>query len=157
MSESPFPFQRLCTRPLVLLPTRVWRTYSGGQMLGLWRGYNEPDGSMPEDWAGSTTRAVNASHPGGPDEGLSRIDGAQAGLADNPLLLDLINACPEGMLGAAHVRQWGAQTALLVKALDAAERLAIQAHPDRASARRYFQSAFGKTEAWYVLAARRCV
>lgn len=147
----------LCTRPLRLLENRVWRTYSGGAMIGRWRGRGEADGQTPEDWIGSTTKAVNASHPGSEDEGLSRIDGAAAGISENVLLRDLIAAYPEEMLGEAHVRLFGAQTALLVKALDAAERLAIQAHPDRADALRYFSSPFGKTEAWYVLATRRDV
>ena len=62
-------------------------------------------------------------------------------------LYELIQANPEEMLGKKHTELFGAQTALLVKALDAAERLAIQAHPDRNDAMRYFSSPFGKTEA----------
>ena len=146
--------KRLCARPLRLRENRVWRTYSGGAMMGKWRGRSEADGQMPEDWMGSTTRAVNAAHPGPADEGLSRIEGAAVGITEDVLLRDLIVQFPEEMLGAAHVRLFGAQTALLVKALDAAERLAIQAHPDRRDAMRYFSSPFGKTEAWYVLATR---
>lgn len=144
----------LRVRPLRLKENRVWRTYNGGRMIGAWRGRDEADTQLPEDWIGSTTKAVNASHPGPEDEGLSRIDGKSLGIAEDVLLCELIEACPEEMLGKAHAALFGARTALLVKALDAAERLAIQAHPDRADAMRYFGSPFGKTEAWYVLSTR---
>ena len=41
-----------------------------------------------------------------------------------------------------------------MKLLDAAERLPVHAHPDRAFARRRLGSRFGKTEAWIVVATR---
>ena len=41
-----------------------------------------------------------------------------------------------------------------MKLLDAAERLPVHAHPDRAFAREAFDSPFGKTEAWIVLDTR---
>lgn len=154
MAQTIPDLQNLCRRPFILKENRVWRTYSGGKMLAQWRGRSEQDGARPEDWVGSTTRAVNAAHPGAQDEGLSRIDGKAAGLPDDPLLLDLIRHNPTAMLGEEHAAHFGKQMALLVKVLDAAERLAIQAHPDRTHARRFFHSSFGKTEAWYVLGVR---
>jgi mannose-6-phosphate isomerase len=45
-------------------------------------------------------------------------------------------------------------TGVLVKLLDAAERLPVHAHPGRRFAEAYFRSAFGKTEAWIVVATR---
>ena len=43
---------------LRLPPNRVWRTYSGGLMLDRMEGRASPaDGTFPEDWIGSTTRA----------------------------------------------------------------------------------------------------
>ena len=50
--------------------------------------------------------------------------------------------------------RFGTSTGLLVKLLDAAERLPVHAHPDRAFAREAFDSPFGKTEAWIVLDTR---
>ena len=45
---------------LRLSPNRVWRTYSGGLMLDRMEGKAEPqDGTFPEDWIGSTVRAIN--------------------------------------------------------------------------------------------------
>lgn len=130
--------------PIRLESTRVWRAYTGGALLGAWKDAPESDGHFPEDWVGSVITARNGDRP---EEGLSRtVDGA--------LLRDLIVADPAGMLGEAHAVQHGADPALLVKTLDAACRLAIQVHPTREDAQRYFGSPYGKTEAWYVLATR---
>jgi mannose-6-phosphate isomerase len=57
-------------------------------------------------------------------------------------------------LGAGHVARFGANPALLVKLLDAGERLPVHHHPDGAFAREHLGLAFGKTEAWLVIAAR---
>ena len=146
--------KKLCTRPLRLLENRVWRIYTGGSMMGQWRGRREADDHWPEDWIGSVVTANNVTRPGVEDEGLSRVDGKALGFEQDVLLRDLVEQFPEKMLGRRHVQRFGRQTALLVKALDAANRLAIQAHPTREDAMRYFGCPFGKTEAWYVLAVR---
>jgi mannose-6-phosphate isomerase len=132
--------------PVPLRPTRVHRFYRGGALLGRLRGEPEADGSRPEDWFGSVTPASNPGRHD-PDEGLSR-------LADGRLLRDAVEADPIGWLGEAHVARFGASTGLLTKLLDAAERLPVHAHPDRAFARAAFGSQFGKTEAWIVLDTR---
>ena len=129
-----------------LLPTRVYRFYRGGALLGRLRGEPEEDGFFPEDWVGSVTPASNPGRDD-PDEGLSR-------LADGRLLRDAIAADPIAWLGEEHVARFGTSTGLLVKLLDAAERLPVHAHPDRAFAREFFDSPFGKTEAWIVLDTR---
>jgi len=133
-------------RPLALTPTRVYRFYRGGALLDRLRGEPENDGPFPEDWVGSVTEASNP----GRDErqaGLSR-------LAHGRLLRDAIAQDPQAWLGRAHVDRFGASTGLLVKLLDAAERLPVHAHPDRRFARERFGSPFGKTEAWIVLGTR---
>ena len=129
-----------------LAPTRVGRFYRGGELIGRLRGEPEEDTYLPEDWLGSVTEARN---PGSsdPEEGLSR-------LADGRLLRDAVEADPLSWLGEPHVERFGASTALLVKLLDAAERLPVHAHPDREFAREAFGSPFGKTEAWVVLDTR---
>jgi len=43
---------------------------------------------------------------------------------------------------------------MLVKVLDSAIRLPVQAHPDPVFSRRYLSSEYGKTEAWLILATR---
>jgi mannose-6-phosphate isomerase len=132
--------------PVRLAPTRVYRFYRGGALIGRLRGDPEEDTTSPEDWVGSVTRANNPGRDD-PDEGLSR-------LADGARLKDAVEADPEHWLGRAHFERFGATTGLLVKLLDSAERLPVHAHPDRAFAERHLGSPFGKTEAWIVLATR---
>lgn len=95
---------------------------------------------MGEDWIGSMTTARGQA-----EVGLSR-------LADGRFLRDAIDAEPELYLGAAHVAAFGPQTGLLVKLLDAGERLMVHAHPSRAFARGHLASRFGKSEGWVILA-----
>ena len=45
-------------------------------------------------------------------------------------------------------------TGVLVKIIDAAERLTVQCHPNKEQALRLFHSPFGKTECWYILGGR---
>lgn len=139
-------------RPLKLVSNRVWRTYTGGSMLGRWQADDAAiDDHYPEEWMASVVNARNPGQALNENEGLSlvELDGTVR------LLKDLIASAPEDMLGADHVRNHGAHPGILVKLLDSAERLTIQVHPDRETAERLFQSAFGKTEAWYVLGTRQ--
>jgi mannose-6-phosphate isomerase len=129
-----------------LVPTRVYRFYRGGALLGRLRGEDEEDGHFPEDWIGSVTPASNPGRDE-PEAGLSR-------LTDGRPLRDLIAADPEGWLGRAHLERFGTTTGLLVKLLDSGERLPVHAHPSREFAREQLGSQFGKTEAWIVLATR---
>ena len=129
-----------------LQPTRVYRFYRGGALLGALRGEQEEDVTFPEDWIGSVTRAQNPGRDD-PTEGLTP-------LADGRLLKDVVEAAPERWLGSRHVERFGVTTGLLVKLLDPAERLPVHAHPNRAFARRHLGSRFGKTEAWIVVATR---
>jgi mannose-6-phosphate isomerase len=129
-----------------LQPERVHRFYRGGSLIGRLRGEVEDDGPYPEDWIGSVTAAANPGRAD-PEEGLSR-------LADGRLLRDAVAEDPVSWLGERHLARYGTSTGVLVKLLDAAERLPVHAHPDRAFARARLDSAFGKTEAWIVLATR---
>jgi mannose-6-phosphate isomerase len=130
-------------RPEPLSQTRVYRFYRGGALLERFRGGPGEDGDHPEDWIGSVTAANNPGRDD-PEAGLSRLH-------DGRLLRDAIRADPQRWLGAAAAE--GA-TGILVKLLDAAERLPVHAHPDRAFARRALGSEFGKTEAWVIIATR---
>jgi mannose-6-phosphate isomerase len=132
--------------PVLLEPTRVHRFYRGGALLGRLRGAPEEDGFFPEDWLGSVIPARNPGRED-PREGISRF-------ADGRILRDAVAMDPVGWLGAAHVDRFGTSTGVLAKLLDAAERLPVHVHPDRAFARDAFDSPFGKTEAWIVLDTR---
>jgi mannose-6-phosphate isomerase len=130
-------------QPEPLSQTRVYRFYRGGALLERFRGGAGEDGDHPEDWIGSVTEARNPGRDE-PQAGLSRLH-------DGRLLRDAIQADPHGWLGG---RPADGGTGLLVKLLDAAERLPVHAHPGRAFARRVLGSEFGKTEAWIIIATR---
>lgn len=138
-------------KPFKLSRNRVWRTYAGGECLERWQGGSHPsDSSFPEEWVASTVIASNAGREE-VVEGLSEI------VLENGksiTLKDLIRSNPEDILGRRHTAKYGSETAVLVKVLDAGERLTIQVHPDREFAQSAFQSVFGKTEAWYILGGR---
>jgi mannose-6-phosphate isomerase len=125
------------TVPHRLPPNVIEHFYRGGDRIAALRGHDGPVG--PEEWLASTV-----CRWGSDSAGLSRLGAAG-------LLRDLVEADPEGWLGAAHVARWGSSPAVLVKLLDAGERLPVHAHPDRSFARRHLDCPFGKTEAWVVL------
>ncbi|HRJ72441.1 MAG TPA: hypothetical protein PLS03_09450 [Terrimicrobiaceae bacterium] len=129
---------------LVLAPNYVWRSYRGGSQLRGFRGEGGTDDDhFPEDWLASTVRARNGENAQGPDEGLTRV----AWGPESRRLADLADEAPEYFSGRPDF-------GVLLKLLDSAERLHIQAHPDDAFARRRLGGRFGKTECWYVLATR---
>jgi mannose-6-phosphate isomerase len=128
--------------PVVLPANRIQRFYAGGPRIDELRGLAAGDGAQgPEEWVGSTTTSFGEA-----TEGLSR-------LADGRVLRDAIVAEPVAYLGAEHLERWGPSPALLVKLLDAGERLAVHFHPGRAFAREMLGLDFGKTEAWIIVSA----
>jgi len=135
---------------LRLPPNRVWRTYSGGLMLDRMEGQATPaDGAFPEDWIGSTVRAINPNRDTR-NQGLARVvfSGGEA------LLSDLISADAEYFLGATHVNRFGPNPMVLVKYLDSAVRLPFQVHPTVEFSLQHLNAASGKTEAYYILSTR---
>ena len=62
-------------------------------------------------------------------------------------------ADPEAFLGPDHVARYGADPALLVKLLDAGERLPVHYHPGRPFAKEHLGLRYGKTESWIILEA----
>jgi len=127
-------------RPIVLPSNRpAERFYRGGARISAFRGEEGAAPREPEDWIASTT-TVN----GEPDVGLTT-------LPDGRVLRDAIEHDPEAWLGADHVARWGADTRLLVKLLDAGQRLPVHAHPHDDFAATQLGRAHGKAEAWYIL------
>lgn len=130
-------------RPLLLAANQPRQFYRGGASIAALRGDPESavDGGEfgPEDWVASITTRFGQA-----EAGLSR-------LPDGRLLRDAVRARPREWLGGEHVAAFGDSTALLVKLLDAGQRLPVHCHPSDDFARRYLGSRFGKTEAWVVV------
>lgn len=136
---------------LFLEPNRVWRTYPGGKKLDEMEGRENPsDTHFPEDWIGSTTRAINKGREQFREEGLSKvmINGEQM------TLKSLCEKEPNALLGNKHVDKYGARTQFLLKFLDSAIRLHIQCHPTIPFAKKHLNSNSGKTEAYIILSIR---
>lgn len=136
---------------LFLPPNRVWRTYPGGMKLDIMEGREHPeDAHFPEDWIGSTTRAVNKGREHLTEEGLSKVTVAGETLT----LKALCEKQPNALLGAEHVKKYGPNTQFLLKFLDSAIRLHIQCHPTIPFAQEHLNSNSGKTEAYVILSIR---
>ncbi|MDP8905238.1 MAG: class I mannose-6-phosphate isomerase [Chloroflexota bacterium] len=137
--------------PIPLAPNRVRRFYRGGRLLDTFRGAPEPaDGDQPEDWVGSATRAwTPAGAPAaaiGPSE--VELNGERLTLAE------VLRREPQALAGATLVTRAGPTLGVLVKLLDAAQRLPVHCHPSRFDAAALLGSRFGKTEAWLILGTR---
>jgi mannose-6-phosphate isomerase len=125
--------------PIVLGPNPVHRFYGGGPAIAGFRGTPSADDHAPEDWVASAT-SVFGSEP----TGLSTLpDGRTAAGA--------FDADPEAFFGPRHTERFGADPGLLVKLLEAGERLPVHCHPDREFARRHLDCPYGKTEAWVIV------
>jgi mannose-6-phosphate isomerase len=127
--------------PVKLPPNGVARFYRGGPAIADLRGFDPGGERVPEEWIGSTTTVF-----GEQDLGLSR-------LPDGTRLRDAVAADADAWLGPEHAARFGADPALLVKLLDAGQRLPVHLHPDGPFARDHLGTRFGKTEAWIVVAA----
>lgn len=136
---------------LFLESNRVWRTYPGGKKLDFMEGNQHPkDTHFPEDWIGSTTRAVNKGREHLTEEGLSKVT-----IEGETLTLKaLCEKYPDTLLGAEHVKKYGVATQFLFKFLDSAIRLHIQCHPTIPFAQKHLNSNSGKTEAYVILSIR---
>jgi mannose-6-phosphate isomerase len=125
--------------PIELAPNQLHRFYRGGEAIARFRGIPSTDDHAPEDWVASTATTF-----GSDGAGLSA-------LPDGRLLRDAIQADPVSYLGPAHTAQYGTDPALLVKLLDAGERLPVHFHPDQEFARSRLGLAHGKTESWLIV------
>ena len=129
-------------RPLLLPPNVIDHFYLGGRLLAALRGVELPSSRRPEEWLAATVHRADD-----PTVGSSR-------LTDGRLFADVVAADREGWTGSAAGAPGAgaADTGLLVKLLDAGQRLPVHVHPTREFARAHLHSCYGKSEAWYVLA-----
>lgn len=130
-------------KPVLLPPNGIPRFYRGGAAIAEFRGTQPAGDRVPEDWVGSTTTVFRES-----ELGLSR-------LPDGRLVRDAVTEDPVRFFGPDHAARRGSDPALLVKLLDAGERLPVHAHPDDSFAWEALGSPYGKSEAWIVIATAR--
>jgi mannose-6-phosphate isomerase len=128
-------------KPLTLPPNQLHRFYRGGRRIAELRGLPDADDHAPEEWIGSFTTAFGSER-----HGLSLLE-------DGRTLADALDADPEAFLGPVPDAGHRDAPALLVKLLDAGQRLPVHFHPDRSFARRHLGSDYGKTESWVVVGA----
>ena len=126
---------------IILLPSNrpPDRFYRGGRKITDFRGEPPAGDREPEDWVASTTTLAGEQSLGltvHPDGGS---------------LKTAIEQEPQDWLGRAHVQRFGTDTCLLVKLLDAGQRLPVHAHPDASFAGEHLGRAHGKAEAWYIV------
>lgn len=133
--------EEIVRQPIFLNRNRVGRIYTGGKLFADFFGDAPEDNFLPEEWVCSTVRALNEGSTI-ENEGLSTVRGTDI------LFADLFRDYPREMIGDRSA------FSVLVKLLDSAVRLPIQAHPDRAYSEKYLNSSFGKAESWVILATR---
>lgn len=126
-------------RPVLMPPNRLVHFYRGGAGITRLRRVPAPAERSPEEWLASVT-----TRHGEDRTGLST-------LPDGTLLRDAVAADPLTWVGP-HPQPGGpGDTGVLVKLLDAGQRLPVHLHPTREFARHHLGGCYGKTEAWYVL------
>lgn len=88
---------------------------------------------------------------------LSGLPGSESVVAEGEFagrtLPELIDRFGASLVGTANYARFGREFPVLIKLIDARERLSIQVHPDDTLARRR-GSKHGKSEMWYVLEAQ---
>jgi mannose-6-phosphate isomerase len=124
--------------PVLLAPNLIDHFYAGGAKIAALRGLVTTSANQPEEWIAATVTRL-----GEWPVGLARS-------ADGALLRDLVAADPVGWVGA-DVED--GDTGVLLKLLDAGQRLPVHVHPDRAFAAAHLDCPYGKTESWLVLDA----
>jgi mannose-6-phosphate isomerase len=128
------------TGPVSLPANQPAQFYAGGGAIEALRGAGKARTEFgPEDWVASTTPRY-----GKETDGMTK-------LADGQWLRDAVRAHPVNWLGKAHSERFGADPAVLVKLLDAGQRLPVHCHPSDAFAQAHMGSHYGKTEAWIIV------
>jgi mannose-6-phosphate isomerase len=121
---------------VISLPANQPETfYRGAGRIAAFRSGSALD-DRPEDWVGSTTTRFGLAPSG------------LTSLPDGRLLADAVAADPAYWVGPGRT-----DTGVLVKLLDAGQRLPLHVHPDRRFANAHLASPYGKTEAWVIVSA----
>ncbi len=126
--------------PLKFAPLYMMRMW-GGNQLGEVLQRDVPRGDQP---IGESWELVDR-----PDEQSVVVNGELAGKT----LQELVRLYGDNLVGPKA--QHAGRFPLLVKLIDAGERLSLQVHPEEATCRELGNGAEPKTEMWYIIAARK--
>ena len=123
--------------PLKFKPI-IKQTLWGGKKLAYKSEDNQVKDSIGESWELS-----------GVQDNISVV--SEGALADNSLE-ELIEVYMGDLVGDHIYEKFGVEFPLLIKYIDACDKLSIQVHPDDATAKER-HNAYGKTEMWYLVDA----
>ena len=126
--------------PIFFERNRVFRIYLGGKGYHKFLGDENKDSFFPEEWICSKVKAINPKYFGERD-GVSVVKGTNIFLDD--------------LLKEDKRIEGNKKYDCLVKYLDSAIRLPMQVHPTKEFSKKYFNSKYGKTEAWLVINANK--
>ena len=135
--------EKIIKEPLFFERNRVYRIYKGGKTYKEYFNDGFDDGQdnfFPEEWIASKVKAINPKYFGERD-GVSVVKGTKL------FFDDLLSKYSDILLGN---RKYDC----LVKLLDSSVRLPFQVHPTKEFSKKNFNSEYGKTEAWLVVAKR---
>ena len=125
--------------PMKFEPVFKETIWGGGRLRSLLKKNAPENAAVGESWE-------VADHPNGTS---TVVNGELAGKT----LHDVFAAFRTDLLGPALAARFPDRFPLLIKFIDAADRLSLQVHPGDAYAALHENGSFGKTEAWYVMAA----
>ena len=114
------------------------QTLWGGDKIIPFKHLNENLSNVGESWEVSAVEGSESVVANGADKGLT--------------LPEMVRKYREELVGEANYARFGNQFPLLVKFIDARQKLSIQVHPDDELAKKRHNS-FGKNEMWYVVSA----
>ncbi len=134
--------------PHVMELNRVKRAYTGGKLLDIWQGIENPqDGNYPEEFLSSTVEVTNEDRA--PGEGLSTTILPNG---EKLALRDLIKEDYKAMLGEKYEDK--KDVCVSARIGDTTVRLVLQSHPDTQYAQKHLNFPNGKAEAWYIIDTR---
>lgn len=139
----------LAQQPLILIPRRVERLYTGGRLLDRWQRLPESGDSHQSECFLVSDMPYIGGQLGLPAEGMNCVSMPGSEVT----LRQLCAAAPQEFLGSRA--RPGAHSGVQARACDSNIRLVLQIHPDGEAAARYFGSPCGKTEAWYIFGVRK--
>ena len=124
--------------PLVFLPFASKKPWGGDALVRVLGKPFPTDETIGESWeladAGGQSSVIENGHFAGTS------------------LRELLERCPERIMGRKAVERYGTHFPLLIKFLDIQGKLSVQVHPDDKYAAQQYSS-LGKAEMWYVLDA----